>query len=203
MSTAALHRAVRLTARGSGLLFAGAQATFALGPRAERASQPLYLAFLAAHAAHFVAVSRYAKATGGRALFPGGRDLDQVGGWPTVLGIYAVFAALALTGQAAVSSLAAHRPRLGLAGRLATGLIGAMFAGTYLGQLARSRWFVVPAAIIGTSVAANVLASGRASAGRGDLGARLSTAARVRRTWESVGRFWSRARRRAAERLRR
>ena len=31
-----------------------------------------------------------------------------------------------------------------VAGRAATGLIGAMFVGTYLGQLSQSRWYAVP-----------------------------------------------------------
>src|SRR4051795_4914901 len=99
MSTAALHRTVRLTARGSGLLFAGAQATSALGPKAVRASRSLYIAFRVAHAVHFVAVSRYAIATSGRGLSPGGRSMADVGGWPTVVGISTLFAGLALTGR--------------------------------------------------------------------------------------------------------
>lgn len=43
----------------------------------------------AASAAHFVAVSRFAHATNGGNLFPGGRSLDDMGGWPTVLAVYA------------------------------------------------------------------------------------------------------------------
>ena len=131
-STDALYRAVRLTARSSAMLFAAAQATQALGPRAAQAWRPLYLGFMAAHATHFTVVARYAKITGGRALFPGGRNLNDVGGWPTVAAIYTLFAGLAATGWAAGASRSTSRRGLGLAGRVATGLIGAMFAGTYL-----------------------------------------------------------------------
>ena len=168
MSTATLYRAVRLTARSSALLFAGAQATPALGSRAARASRPLYLAFMAAHAAHFTAVSRYAVVTGGRGLFPGGRSMHDVGGWPTVLGIYTLFSGLAFTGWAAGTSEATSRPHLLAAGRAATGLIGAMFVGTYIGQLAQSARYAVPATIVSGSVIAGDVASRRRERGRGD-----------------------------------
>ncbi|MFP5282333.1 MAG: hypothetical protein ACLGIF_02670 [Actinomycetes bacterium] len=154
---AALYRAVRLTARTSGLLFAASQAAPALGPRTIRAAQPLYLGFLAAHATHFAVVARYARVTGGRALFPGGRNLGDVGGWPTVLGIYTFFAALALTGRAAAAPDPTGRPTAGVAARVATGIIGTMYVGTYLGQLSRSRWYAAPAGVIATAVAANAL----------------------------------------------
>lgn len=129
-------RAVRLTARASAVLFAAAQATSAPGLRATRASRPLYLAFMAAHAVHFTVVSRYAIANGGRDLFPGGRSMNDVGGWPTVLGIYTFFAGLALTGWITGRPAVSSRPRMRVAGRAANGLIAAMFIGTYLGQLA-------------------------------------------------------------------
>lgn len=154
--TATLYRAVRLTARTSALLFATAQASQAMGSRAAPAWRPLYLGFMAAHATHFVVVARYAKITGGRALFPGGRNLKDVGGWPTMAGIYVLFSGLAFTGWAAGVSVAPNRGQLRLAGRVATGLIGAMFVGTYLGQLPRSAWYAVPAAVVGAAVGANL-----------------------------------------------
>jgi hypothetical protein len=134
-SASALHRAVRLTARTSAILFSAAQATHALGPRGARAWRPLYLGFMAAHAAHFAVVARYAKITRGRALFPGGRNLNDVGGWPTVAAIYTIFAGLAATGWAAGASQAPSRRGVRIAGRVASVIIAAMFAGTYLGQL--------------------------------------------------------------------
>ena len=79
VSTAQVYRAVQLTARTSALLFAAAQATSALGPRAAQASRTLYVAFMAAHAVHFAVVARYAVVNGGRDLFPGGRSLHDVG----------------------------------------------------------------------------------------------------------------------------
>lgn len=156
--TLQLYRAVRLTARTSALLFAAAQATSALGPRAVRLSRPLYLAFMAAHAVHFTVVARYAVVNGGRALFPGGRSLSDVGGWPTVAGIYTFFAGLAITGWVTGGARVAGPPALGLLGNLATSLIAAMFVGVYAGQLPRSRWYAVPATAVGGSVAADLVA---------------------------------------------
>jgi hypothetical protein len=158
-SIAALYRTVRLTARGSGLLFAGAQATSALGPPAGRASRPLYLGFLAVHAVHFVAVARYAVATSGRGLFPGGRSMNEVGGWPTVLGIYALFAGLAVTGRPTAWPSRSQPPALRRSARAATGIIATMFVGTYFGQLTRSGWYALPAAAIATATTANLLAN--------------------------------------------
>jgi hypothetical protein len=155
-STTTLHRAVRLTARTSALLFAAAQASQAMGSGTARVWRPLYAGFMAAHAAHFAVITRYAKATGGRALFPGGRNLHDVGGWPTVAAIYTVFAALAGTGWAAGTQAAKSTPGVGIASQIATGIIAAMFIGTYLGQLPRSTWNAVPAALVGAAVAARL-----------------------------------------------
>ena len=160
-STAALYRAVRLTARSSAMLFAAAQAMQALGPRAAQTWRPLYVGFMAAHATHFAVVARYAKITGGRALFPGGRNLNDVGGWPTVAAIYTIFAGLAATGWVAGASWSTgsrgrHR------GPRRHRDIGAMFAGTYLGQLPRSGWNAVPAAIVVSAVLASLLTRGAA-----------------------------------------
>jgi len=135
VSTEQVHRVVRLTARSSALLFAAAQATSVLRVAAS-ASRPLYAAFLLVHAAHFGAVTRYAVLTGGRHLFPGGRSLSDVGGWPTMAGIFAVFSALAVTGWLAKAPTAATDwAWLPAAGRGANGLITAMFAGVYLQRL--------------------------------------------------------------------
>ena len=139
------------------MLFAAAQTTQALGPRAAPVWRPLYLGFMAAHATHFAVVTRYAKITGGRALFPGGRNLNDVGGWPTVAAIYTIFAGLVATGWAAGASPSRDRRGLNIAGRVATGTIGSMFAGTYLGQLPRSGWYGVPAAIVALAVLARLL----------------------------------------------
>jgi hypothetical protein len=158
MNASALHKYVRLTARGSALLFATAQAASAFGPRAAAASRPLYLGFMAAHGAHFTVVARYAKVTGGRGLFPGGRSMNDVGGWPTVAGIFTLFVGLAVTGWAAGTPAATGKPGMRVAGRAATGLIGAMFVGTYIGQLSQSRWYAVPATVVAAAVVANAVA---------------------------------------------
>jgi hypothetical protein len=166
LDTASLHHYVRLTARSSAILFATAQATSALGRRAAWAG-PLYLAFMAAHAAHFTVVARYAKVTGGHGLFPGGRSMNQVGGWPTMAGIYTSFAGLVFTGWVAGTPAAEARPWIHMAGRAATGLIGAMFVGTYLGQLSQSRWYALPAALVGTAEIANIVAGASRTAPSG------------------------------------
>jgi hypothetical protein len=123
-----------------------------MGPRRNLEWRPLYLGFMAAHAMHFAVVARYAKATGGRGLFPGGKSLNQVGGWPTVAAIYGIFSGLAWTGWVAGRPSAAKRRGVRLAGRIAVGVIGAMYVGTYLGQLPHSAWKAVPAAVVGAAV---------------------------------------------------
>jgi hypothetical protein len=140
------------------MFFAAAQAAQALGPPAARAWGPLYVGFMAAHATHFAVVAKYAKITGGRALFPGGRNLNDVGGWATMAAIYALFAGLAAIGGVA-GAAPTDSGRLRRAGRVATGIIGAMFAGTYLGLLRRSGWNAVPAAIVATAVVASLTAA--------------------------------------------
>ena len=158
MSAAQVYRAVQLTARASALLFAAAQATSALGPRAGRAPRLLYLAFMAAHAVHFTVVATYAVVNGGRDLFPGGRSLNDVGGWPTVAGIYTFFSGLAVTGWTTGAPRATGQPSMRVIGQAATWVMAAMFVGVYLGQLPRSRWYAVPATAVAGAVTANVLA---------------------------------------------
>jgi hypothetical protein len=150
------YRIVRLTARASGLLFAASEATDAFGAPARPVARRLYVAFAAAHGVHFVAVTRYAAITGGRNLFPGGRHLGDVGGWPTVLPIYGLFVGLVALGGVNFTTYQPPRRAITVAGHVATELIGALFIGTYLGQTARSPWFAVPAATIGASVAARL-----------------------------------------------
>ena len=156
--TARIYRAVHLTARTSALLFAGAQAASALGPRAERASQVLYVAFMTAHAVHFSVVARYAVVNGGRDLFPGGRSLNDVGGWPTVAGIYTAVSGLAVTGWPTPARGAAGRYKKQIVGQMATGVIAAMFVSVYLGQLRQSRWYAVPATLVVGASTAKVVA---------------------------------------------
>ena len=158
-----LRRTVRLTARASGLLFAGALATRAARPGRDKTAQQLYIAFAATHLVHFAVVARYAMATGGRNLFPGWRHLDDVGGWPTVLTIYALFGGLVVTGREAVGS-AGPGGRTATMGYAASGLIGTMFVGTYLGQLRRSYWFAVPATVVGAAVTARLVTAYRGGA---------------------------------------
>ena len=152
MSPAALGM-VRLTARTSALLFASAQAAPLARSRGAQASETLYRGFMVAHVVHFAAVTRYAVLSGGHDLFPGGRDLDDVGGWPTVAGIFTGFAGMAAIGWAGRPTTKVSR-RTRTAGTAARTVIGTIFTGAFAGQLTRSAWYAIPTAI---SAAATVL----------------------------------------------
>ena len=158
MKTATLHRTVRLTARTSAVLFTSAQIAQALRRPTPSAWRPLYLAFVAAHAVHFGFVASFAHRTHGEALFPGGRNMHDVGGWRTVLGIYALFLALATVGWMAAPA-DAHQAR-GPGSVAATTLIGTMFVSFYLQQVPRSHWHAVPGTIIAAAVLANIVRRG-------------------------------------------
>lgn len=152
------HRIVRLTARASALLFAASQATAALDPASRRLSRPLYLAFMTAHATHFAAVTRYAVLTGGSQLFPGGRGLSDVGGWPTLFGSYGAFAGLTLAGLAAQTpGRNGDGSQSAVPHRGTSGVIAAMFVGTYAGQMRRSPAYGLLAGIVAAPTAARVL----------------------------------------------
>lgn len=155
MDTTVLHRAVRLSARASAALFASAQVTQALRLSTPRAWRLTYLAFVATQGIHFGFVARLARRTRGRNLFPGGRDMHDVGGWPTVLAIVALFVTLAAVGWVAADQTDAHPDRRP-AGVAAQALIGAMFASVYLGQVSRSPGHAVPGAIITAAVLTNL-----------------------------------------------
>jgi hypothetical protein len=151
MSPAVALRVVRGTARTSALVFAGAQVAPLAGWPGARAGDAIYRAFLVAHVVHFAAVTRYAVLTGGRDLFPGGRDLDDVGGWPTVAGIVTGFAGLATIGWFGRPTRSGVRPRTRAAGTAARTVIGTMFTGTFAGRVPQSPWYAVPTAISGTA----------------------------------------------------
>ncbi len=174
------HRAVRLTARTSALLFAASQAVSASGPAGRPPGRALYLGFMAAHGVHFVAITRYARVTGGQNLFPGGRSLSAVGGWRTVIGIFAAFAALAGAGWAGDAAAVTERaPRAAVAGTVARRIIATMFVGTYLGQLPRSPFYAVPAALVAAATLARV---------PGDSRSRSRTGRRIFETQRGRGR---------------
>lgn len=156
MSPASALRVVRVTARTSAMLFASAQAAALVGRRGARAGDALYQGFLVTHALHFAAVTRYAVMTGGHDLFPGGRDLDDVGGWPTVAGIFTGFAGVASIGWVGRSARTRVSRRTLFAGTAARAVIGTMFTGTFASRSARSAWYAVPTVISGT---ASVLAA--------------------------------------------
>ena len=158
MSAAYAYRTVQLTARSSALLFAAAQTASALGPRTGRAPTFLYVAFMAAHAGHFIAVASYARVNGGRDLFPGGRSMNDVGGWPAVAAIYTLFSGLAVTGWAATKQRTTGQPSHRVMGQAATWVMAAMFVGAYAGQIPRSPCYAVPATTVAGAMTANAWA---------------------------------------------
>lgn len=89
MNAVDLYTAVHWTARISALSFAAALGTAAASPTWVRPSQALYLAFLGSHTIHFGFVVWLAQVTGGAKMFPGGRDVGEVGGLPAVFAIFA------------------------------------------------------------------------------------------------------------------
>ena len=156
MTDADLLVLVHWTARLSAVTFSAALLTSALSARRSRV---LDIGFLVAHTIHFSFVVRLALATGGKNMFPGGKDIADAGGWPAVFGIFAFFYLLAGTALIARHlGSRASRPMRAL-GQLSTVFIGFMFVKTYLPLVARSYWYVLPAALVTTAVAADVLGS--------------------------------------------
>jgi hypothetical protein len=160
MSSSDLYLAVHWTARVSALLFAAALAVPVLfrEPDGRRRSQPAFLAFLGAHTVHFAFVLALILETGGEKMFPGGRDVADVGGMPAVFGIFAFFYLLAI-----LALLERRRgPRastpLRLAGRFSTAFVGYMFVSTYIPLVERSPWYALPAALVATAVLLDLFA---------------------------------------------
>jgi hypothetical protein len=153
MNSPDLYLAVHWTARLSALLFAAALlAPVLLRDDGPRRSQVPFVAFLAAHTVHFSFVLALAFETGGKKMFPGGRDIADVGGLPTV---FAMFAFFYLLGTLALLQRRAG-PRAGtllrVAGRFSTVFLGYMFVTTYIPLVERSPWYALPAALIATAV---------------------------------------------------
>jgi hypothetical protein len=156
-----LSLAVPLTARLSALLFATALIVPAALPRAQRQrlTRASFVAFIIAHTIHFCFVSARVLATGGKGMFPGGRDVADAGGLPAVFAVFAFFYAVA--GLALAGRLAGESARAGLrwASRGATVFLGYMFVSTYLPLVARSSWYVLPAVIVTLAVAIDLFSS--------------------------------------------
>jgi len=112
----------------------------------------LFLVFIVAHTIHFGVVTARVLQTGGKGMFPGGRDVADAGGLGAVLGIFALFyfvAGVALLAR----RYGQHVPVvLCWAGRAATVFLGYMFVSTYLSLVDRSAWYAIPAALIGLAV---------------------------------------------------
>ena len=154
-----LHRAVRLTARSSALLFAAAEVAAAVGPSLARAARLLYLAFMTVHSMQLHgrgevrggyrwsrSVSRRAELVQGRRLAHRDCDLRPV---------YCARGHRVGDGQrggddppAAASGRPGRKKRV----------IAAMFVGTYAGQMSRSAWYALPGSIVGAAAIADAFA---------------------------------------------
>lgn len=138
------HQIAVYTGRLSAVVFVIAL----LGAGSGRRAVASWLAFLAAHTVHFLAVLWFALLNSGRDLFPGGTSFEQAGGWPTVLASLAVFYSLASIVLAARRAGPAAGRYLRRAGLAATIAIGAMFLATYGPLVAQSTLFALPVAVI-------------------------------------------------------
>lgn len=160
MDAAELFFAVHWTARVSALLFATAliAPVFLHTQQWQRLSQAPFVAFLAAHTVHFGFVIGLVLETGGKGMFPGGRDVADAGGWPAVFGIFAFFYLLA--GLSLVQRRAGPNAgrMLHLTGRFSTVFLGYMFVSTYVPLVERSPWYALPAALVVTAVLLDLFA---------------------------------------------
>jgi hypothetical protein len=155
---AALYLTVHWTARLAALLFSAALAAPVLFRLRACRREELYLAFILALAVHFAFVTWLALATGGAQMFPGGKSVAEVGGWPVVFGIFAFCQTLAWVGFAARRTEEVASRGLHVAGSFSRGFIGVMFVGTYLPLVAQSWWYLFPATLVVGAVSIDAMA---------------------------------------------
>ena len=164
MTTQELLSGVHWAARLSAIMFASSLAAPLLPRLLARRSEALYLGFAAANTVQFVFVTLLALATGGANMFPGGRSVADVGGWPEVFGIFGFFYVLALVGW--LGRRAGASSPLSAAGVFSRAFIGFMFVSTYVPLIARSAWYALPCAFVGAAVLVDLtcwLRAGRAA----------------------------------------
>jgi hypothetical protein len=153
------REASHYTARASAFAFAFALAAPLLSEWARRRRVALFAAFAALHALHFAVVAFFAASHPQAAIFPGERSATQVGGWPAIAGIVALFAVLVMTAIHARGARAGQRAKL--AGRGAVALLTFMFVATYLPLTSRSPWYFLPALLITAAAALDVFGGKR------------------------------------------
>ncbi|MGH6950255.1 MAG: hypothetical protein ACREH4_05255 [Vitreimonas sp.] len=122
----------------------------------------MWLAFLASQTVHFAFVVWFVTETGGVNLFPGGRSLQDVGGWPTIFAIFALFYTLAAARL--IGAHAAANDLARLADGIGTGAIGLFFLATYIPLIARSSVFAAPVVAILAALGFFLMRSLRAGA---------------------------------------
>ncbi|MGC4096391.1 MAG: hypothetical protein QM706_04685 [Nitrospira sp.] len=152
-----LYLAVHLTARASAILFATALLVPVLFHRTQQHSQGLYGVFIVAQTAHFGCVIWLANEMGGRNMFPGGKSIEEVGGWPIVFGICSLFYALAVVRLITSSMEMGTRWRPQTASRMATAMIGGMFLSVYVPLIPQSSWYAALAALLTIGITADLL----------------------------------------------
>jgi hypothetical protein len=113
-----------------------------------------WFVYIASLTGLFAAVSAFAVAGGGENLFPGGRSLAEVGGWPSLLAIFALCYSLAFVGLRAQLGGGAASRGLQVSGLAATTMLALMYYLTYLPLVRTHSWFVVP--VIALSAALGV-----------------------------------------------
>jgi hypothetical protein len=150
MTPEGIHSLVVGTGRLSTAVFIAAL----LASGAGRLGLRSWLAFVAAQTVHFAAVLWFGIANGGRDLFPDGRSLGDAGGWPALLGIFAFFYILAFPVLTARRAGPDAGPRLRLAGRGATTLIGLIFLATYVPLIGGSMLFAMPVVVVSGALGA-------------------------------------------------
>jgi len=126
----------------SGRIAAGLFVLALVGAGFRYSATSMWLAFLAGQSVHFALVVWFVIKTGGVNLFPGNHSLQDVGGWPAIIAIFALFYVLA-----AARLVAAHAPASDLArigDRIGATAIGLFFLATYIPLIARSWNFAAP-----------------------------------------------------------
>ena len=148
---------VRWSARFAAAAFVVAVLVPPLVRGPERLSRWLWLVFLSAQSLHFGLVLRLGVLVHGANMFPGGRSIAESGGWPAVLGIFALFYSLALPVLWRRWRGRAAGPLLRFAATASTLCFGLMLLDTYVPLWHRSGWFVLPVALVAVALVTELL----------------------------------------------
>jgi hypothetical protein len=149
-----LTLAVHWTARASALLFSLGLVTPVAFPGRTWTGRSAYLGFMTAHTVHFAFVFLLAQANQGQNMFPGGRSIEESGGWGAVIGIAAFFYTLAFLGLLGRAGEVSSWRRW--ASLFATTFLGYMFVSTYVPLATTTPWYWLPAGVVTVAVLLNL-----------------------------------------------